>query len=46
MKSRAEGFRKKEVTELFNLIESIFNRTLNGARLYVYNIYETALTTF
>jgi hypothetical protein len=46
MKSRAEGFSKEIVSELFKLIESSFNRTLNGARLYVYNVYETALTTF
>ena len=46
MKSRAEGFSKGKVTELFNLSESIVNSKLNSARLHVYNVFETALTTF
>lgn len=46
MKSRAEGFSKEKVSELFNLSESIVNSKLNSARLYVYNVFETALTTF
>jgi len=46
MKFRAEGFSKEKVSELFNLSESIVNSKLNTARLYVYNVFETALTTF
>jgi hypothetical protein len=46
MKSRAEGFSKEKVSDPFNLSESIVNSKLNNARMYVYNAFETALTTF
>jgi hypothetical protein len=46
MKFRAGGFSKEKVSELFNLSESIVNSKLKSARVYVYNVFETALTTF
>jgi hypothetical protein len=42
MKSRAAGFSKDRVSELFNLLEKIVEYKVNAIRIYVYNADKTA----
>jgi hypothetical protein len=46
MKSRAAGFSKDRVSDLFYLFEIIDEYQLNNAGTYVHKVYETAMTKF
>lgn len=39
-------FQQNSVSEIFNLFERVIEHKLNATRVYVYNVGETALTTF
>jgi hypothetical protein len=43
---RAASFSKDSVSELFNLLEITVEHKVNGIIIYVYNVDESALTTF
>lgn len=44
--SRAEGFSKVRVSELFNLLELTVEHKVNAIRIYMYNVDDTAFITF
>jgi hypothetical protein len=46
MKSRAAGFSKDRVSELFNWLERTVKNKVNAIGIYVYNVDEAAITTF
>jgi hypothetical protein len=46
MNSRAAGFSKDGVSELFNLLQRIVYYKLNATIIYVHYVNETALTAF
>ena len=43
---RAAGFCKDNLSELFNLLERTVEHKVNGIIIYVYNVDDSALTTF
>lgn len=46
MKSRAAAFSKDSVYEPFNLLQRTVEHKLIASGIYVYDVDETALTTF
>jgi len=46
IKSRAAGFNKDRVSELFYLLEITVENKLNTAGIYVHNVYKNAIIKF
>jgi hypothetical protein len=46
MKSQVGGFSRDKASELLNLLTRTVEQKVNAVRIYVYNVRETALTTF
>jgi hypothetical protein len=45
-RSRAAGFIKDSVSELFNLLKRTVEHKVNVTGIYVYNVDDSVLTTF